>query len=769
MLFKNVFKSFFQKKIQILAVSIIILTSSFIYVSMSSVMTTMESDIESYFKEYNQEDFNAEIVNSVYNKDNQIMTLSQLKSEDEEYFYKTIDKYIEKFKKEYKNTNIELRQSKDINLKLNNKSCTLRFLLDGNLINKTNIEEGSKPKNNNEIAISRCFAENNGLSIGSNIRINNKSYKIVGYVLYPDYTLGIFGDNFLFDGSKIAMANVSEEEFKNIKGNEEFRFSIDADKDYDFSKITNNENVNYISSLTKTSETMRSGLINTELSSGKASVISLTIMISAIAIIIVAIIVSKILHNQKGQIGILKAMGYKNSEIAKPYLILISIISFPMLMIGAILGMLCSRPLKNLYLNYFLLPNSKISVDFVTILFGVIIPFCFFVGLAYLIIYKMLNKKPLDLLSTSSNEKINLLTIIIDKLLRKAKTTTKFKYSFLVKNYGKFMVFLLGIFLSSMLVILGLMMPGYYDKISTSQYKNVDYNYEGIVDYSKGLPTLDNDDEKTISVPDIKYKNNTITIKGLESKNKLYKLKNKKNKNITHKLEEGVIVSEGFSMLNNKTIGDTIKVKINNEIYKFKIVEISEEYDTGTVYVKREKLSKIIGNSDDLYTSIYSKNKLDKKQYKYVISKSDIIEQTDSVKGLVNISLGIIIISAVIISVLILYVLTSLTVEDNYYNISLLKVMGYNKREVNSMILNSYLGYAIISYIISIPITVIIVDELKMYFNQAFHRVFPLNYSSWMGFIGLALIIGSFYLGSISSKRKIEKISLQEVLKEYRE
>lgn len=769
MLFKNVFKSFLKNKIQILAVSIIVLTSSFIYVSMFSVMTTMDNDIKAYFNEYNQEDFNAEIVDSVYYDDNQIMTLSQLKNRNEEYFYKTIDKYIKNFKEEYKNTNIELRQSKDVNFKLNNKSCTLRFLLDGNLINKTNIEEGNKPKNNNEIAISRCFAENNGLSIGSNIKINDKKYKIVGYVLYPDYTLGIFGDNFLFDGSKIAMANVSKNEFENIKGNEEFIFSIDADEDYKFSKIDNNKNVNYISSLTKTSETMRSGLINTELSSGKVSVISLTIMISSIAIIIVAIIVAKILHNQKGQIGILKAMGYKNSEIAKPYLILISAISFPMLMIGAILGIICSEPIKKLYLNFFLLPSSKISVDFVTILFGVIIPFFFFVGLAYIIIYKMINKKPLDLLSTTTNERINVLTIIIDKLLRRAKTTTKFKYSFLVKNYGKFMAFLLGILLSSMLVIIGLMMPGYYDKISTSQYKNVDYNYEGIVDYSKGLPILDNDDEKIISIPDIKYENNTITIKGLEPKNKLYKLRNKKNKDITQKLEKGAIVSEGFAMLNNKAIGDAVKVKINNKIYKIKIVEISEEYDTGTVYIKREKLSTIIGNSDDLYTSVYSKNKLDKKQYKYVISKSDIIEQTDSVKGLVNISLGIIIISAVIISVLILYVLTSLTVEDNYYNISLLKVIGYNKKEVNAMILNSYLGYAIISYIISIPITLIIVEELKKYFNQEFHRVFPLNFSYWMGVIGLILIIGVFYLGSLSSKKKIEKISLQEVLKEYRE
>ena len=41
---------------------------------------------------------------------------------------------------------------------------------------------GELPKNKDEIALDRMFAENNKIKIGDKIKIKNKNYKVSGFV-----------------------------------------------------------------------------------------------------------------------------------------------------------------------------------------------------------------------------------------------------------------------------------------------------------------------------------------------------------------------------------------------------------------------------------------------------------------------------------------------------------------------------------------------------------------------------------------------------------
>jgi putative ABC transport system permease protein len=110
-----------------------------------------------------------------------------------------------------------------------------------------------------------------------------------------------------------------------------------------------------------------------------------------------------------------------------------------------------------------------------------------------------------------------------------------------------------------------------------------------------------------------------------------------------------------------------------------------------------------------------------------------------------------------------------MTVEDNYYNISLLKVMGYSKKEVSSMVLDSYLAYTIISFIASIPITLVALGWMVEFFAQGYGMVIPFEFRSVHALYGFIIIMVIFYGGTYAGKRKINKIALQEVLKAYGE
>ena len=772
MLYKNTYKLFKKKKFQLLGVGIIIFLSSFMYVAMYNATNSMEVTLEKFTKECNQEDFAVEIFQSLMLdetiKEYPMAALSDIKNLDKNVFENIMDKRKNAFEKLYPDTRLELRDSKDILFQYKTESYKIRALKDSETINLSEIEEGRKPSSDNEIALPEIFLEGNSLQIGDKFNINDKDYNIVGTVLFPDYTMLMSGKEFILDNSKITVALFTDKEFDNIKGKEEFRFAGVSDNKIDSEYF--NKGLDFVINVTESSSNMRSGYLVNEIKMSKSSIIGLSMMITSIAIIIVGIIVYKILQNEKGQIGILKAMGYLNKEIGRPYLVLISVIALPMLILGSIIGNFASQPLIDLFAEFYLFPREGIVFSFKGYFIAIIVPFIFFFGLSYIIIRSNLKKKPLDLLKVGEDGRITWLDKIADKLLSKAKTTTKFKYSFLLRNKGKFYVFILGIIFASFLIIMGLMMPGFFDKMSTEGYKLVDYKYEAGIDMTKDLPAIIGNQEKILTIP-IKYQGKNITLKGIDCDNKLYKIYDKKKNEITSSIKDGIVISNSFSMIFDKEKGDSLTLTINEKEEEFEIIDVSKEYGEAQIYFQRSTLSKLYskGENSDLYTGIYSDKPIDKENYSYVIEKQQILEQSKSVQGFMYLAIGVMLGISIVISVIVLFVLTSLTVEDNFYNISLLKVMGYSKKEVNSMIINSYFSYAIIAFFISIPITIASMGYFTESIGNKFDIVLPFIFEPWEGIVGLSIVVIIFYLGSINSKRKIDKISLQEVLKEYRE
>lgn len=774
MLYKNAFKLLKKKKFQLLAIGIIIFLSSFIYVAMYNAMNTIEDTLDKYIKETNQEDFVVNIndyaLSSEVNLNNNLVKLIDLKSSDSQKFNQIMDNRINDFKKQYEDTDLEVRYSKDILFKHNSEAYKMRLLKDAKKINLSYIESGRKPEKDNEIAFPKIFLENNNLKLDDEIIINDKKYRIVGEVLFPDYTLLIFGKEFIIDSKKITVALTTDNEYEKLKGIEKICFSGKISKDVKDFKEYFNKDLPYVESIVDTESNITSGYLFKEVVMGKTVVVGLSIMITGIAIVIVGIILYKILQGEKGPIGVLKALGYLNKEIAKPYIMIIALVALPMLILGSIVGYFMSKSTLKLFAEFYLFPQENIVNNFSVYIFSVVIPFVFFIGLSYLIIKFMIRKKPLDLLKPNSDKKLTKLTVFVDKLLGRCKTVTKFKYSFLIREKGKFIVYILGVMFASSLIILGLMMPRFFTKFITDSYEKVDYKYQAYIDVSKPLPDVENGQEKFISIS-TEVDNHNVVLSGLESDNKLYKLYNDDNEEITSKLQDGVIVTESFKGILDKDIGDEITLDLNGKKMTFSIVGVSEEYKDATVYMERETLSEIYtnGQSKDIFTGVYSEDKMDESKYSSIVTKNDILEQSKSMQGFLYVCIGVMLGVSILIAIIILFVLTSITIEDNYYNISLLKVMGYNKKEVNSMIINSYLAYAMIAYFIALPISVFGIDAFINYIGKGFDMVLPFKFELWQIFVGVASIIIIYFIGTINAKRKVNKISLQETLKVYRE
>ena len=797
-LYKNTFNTFKKKKFQLFAIGIIILLSSLLYTTMFYAIDGLTGPLEVFIEKTNQEDFSVDIINGLTNYDIEnldskysteiinIMTssLSDIKKYDKELYEEILENRINGIQRFNNNLSFELRQCKAIDFKnAKDESNKITLYKDNKTINKAYFEKGEKPVKNNEIAVVTQYAEANGIEIGDSIAINGNTYTVTGFVLFSDNNMPMDMETFIIDNSKITLGLVNDTVYEELQGKESIYLAGEfSDKTIDEDELIESiealkEEFDFVTSATTTANQMRSGGIYQELKGGKAMTAGISIAISSIAVLVILIIISKIVQSQRTQIGVLKSLGYTKKEILKPYIVLLSIISLPMLLIGYGIGVLCADYMKDLYRIFYLIPDGTISTNIGVLFTAIILPIIVIIGLSAILINKMLSKRALDLMKVSKTFKANKLTKLVDKLFKKAKSQTKFKYSFILSNLSKFVIFFLGVLFSSMLIIMALMMSNFFDKMTLDYYKSVDYVYEGHIDLGKEYPTLEDEVEPFIVLPNGVYKDENISIVGLDEDNKLHRLFNKKNKAITESLKDGVIVNSSFALTYDIKKGDNINLKINNNNYEFEVIEVGNDYNGNKVYINRSELSEIVMKDlsfldiekNEFYNGVYSKEPLNKDDYMVVMNKEDILEQSKMLQQFIVVAVYYMIFVAIIIAVLILSILSTMTIEDNYYSISLLKVMGYSKKEVNSMLLQSYFIYSIISYLISVPITAISFNLGVKYLASEFGMVIPLELEWWHILVGLILIIIIFLVGSFGAKKKIDKISLQEVLKEYRE
>ncbi|MDB8791424.1 hypothetical protein PN398_11880, partial [Romboutsia sp. 1001216sp1] len=64
-LFKNTLNTFKKKKLQILAIGIIIALSSFLYTTMFYAIDSLKTPLENFINETNQEDFSISMINGL--------------------------------------------------------------------------------------------------------------------------------------------------------------------------------------------------------------------------------------------------------------------------------------------------------------------------------------------------------------------------------------------------------------------------------------------------------------------------------------------------------------------------------------------------------------------------------------------------------------------------------------------------------------------------------------------------------------------------------
>lgn len=128
--------------------------------------------------------------------------------------------------------------------------------------------------------------------------------------------------------------------------------------------------------------------------------------------------------------------------------------------------------------------------------------------------------------------------------------------------------------------------------------------------------------------------------------------------------------------------------------------------------------------------------------------------------------IGVLALVAFIIGMIVIYVVTSLIVEENKNIISLMKIFGYRKKEINSLILNSSTIVVVIGYILGIPLILAALGVLIQSMEDSVGLALPpARISPLYILVGFIVVMLSYELSKLLCRKKINAVSMSEALK----
>jgi putative ABC transport system permease protein len=216
--------------------------------------------------------------------------------------------------------------------------------------------------------------------------------------------------------------------------------------------------------------------------------------------------------------------------------------------------------------------------------------------------------------------------------------------------------------------------------------------------------------------------------------------------------------------------GDSVNIvrKMDGRIFSVKVDSIADTYAGKFIFMPLGDYNEKFEMPAGSYTGAFSNVPLDipENESYSVITLEEKISGVREALAPTEAMVGVLATIAFIIGLIVIYVVTSLIVEENKNIISLMKIFGYRKREINSLILNSSTIVVVIGYIIGIPMTLSAIGVLTKSLESSIGLSLPpLRISPQFILIGFIVVMFSYELSKLLCRRKVRAVSMSEALK----
>ena len=652
------------------------------------------------------------------------------------------------------------------------KYKTVRIFKNRTDVNKICLMKGKMPKEDNEIGLDRMFADNNDLSVGDYITIENKKMKITGLVAFSDYS-ALFSNNtdLMFDAVLFSVAVVNDNTFYSISANETYSYSWmynDAPSNDTKEKkksdkfmeklatelaMSGNELKTYIPRY----ENSAINFTGDDIGSDRSMMIILLYILITILAFVFAVTINHTIQKESTVIGTLRAMGYSKIHLICHYLTITVIISLIAAIIGNILGYtLFKNVVASMYYGSYSLPTYKTLWDLNAFILTTIVPLIIMIVINTITLQNKLKLSPLKFIRKDLKKNKNSKALKLPNF----KILTRFRLRVVLQNKGSYITLFIGIVFANILLMFGMMMKPLLTHYQDEIVNNMIAKYQYVL--KTPVKVKDSEAEKySMSALEINRKSlqEEVSVYGITNNSKYVKFHVDDGYYISNSLAEKYGLSEGEVI--------TLKEKYSSKKYKF-IIKGIVDYPSGiAVFTSIKNCNRIFDYDLDYFTGYFSNRKLniDKENVLSIITKTDLTKTSRQL----NVSMGemfnLINAFAIVLFLILMYLLTKLIIERNTSSISMTKILGYTTKEIGKIYLIPTSCIVVISILISMFISEKIIKII--YFEMM------KDYSGWLTlYIAPKVYIGMFIIGVISylfvallQVRKINKIPMDEALK----
>lgn len=464
---------------------------------------------------------------------------------------------------------------------------------------------------------------------------------------------------------------------------------------------------------------------------------------------------TRMVEEERTQMGTLKALGYSNKSIISKYLIY----SLSASLIGSIIGLLLGFYIfpKAIFAAYGImydLPPCVIRFKWSYAIIGMIVAILS-TGLAsYFACIKELKEQPSKLMRPKPPKQGKRIFLEkIDFIWSKMNFTQKVTARNLFRNKKRFFTTLIGVAGCTALLLTGFGLGDSISAIMDKQFgENGICNYDVQIVLGKNSADTDAQNKAMEEIkqrPEIKQamKTHMDVIDGTSSRTEnileinlvvpenpaelpeFIKLQNRKSKEKVSLDNNGVIISEKLANKTDTKIGDEITLKANDKDYNVTVTGIVENYTFHYVYMPSELYRNIFGEepSFDYVTAILNDNisTAQKDSLASDLMKVDgidavayttqIIDTFSNILNSLNLVVAIFIIAAGALAFVVLYNLSNINLNERIREVATIKVLGFRDKEVSQYIvreniiltilgtlLGLILGIFLHSYVVSV-------------------------------------------------------------------
>ncbi len=523
-------------------------------------------------------------------------------------------------------------------------------------------------------------------------------------------------------------------------------------------------------------------------------VITIANVIPIFFILIVALMTSntmtRMITEERGEMGTLLSLGYSNEAIIYTYLVYV----LSATLLGAVSGYFIGTTLlPQIVYNCFPvnLPEMIYTVRLPLFITSILVACLLMIYVTVSTCTKELKSSPAYLLRPEPPkrgkkvflEKIN---FIWSKLSFSSKVT--------IRNIARYKKRVIITLIAGMgctfMIMIGLALKDSINTVGNKQFNDI-LTYDNLIVLNKNISELDEKlkEELTPLIKDEVLLNQTSS-KVIKKDNSLdafiftpqdlskdfYKYFPLTEVNEEKKIKlnnKGVVITPKIAERFKLEVGDEFTIELSNKkTYELKVSAITENYVSNYIYMTKEYYENIFGTVPT-YNVIASTNKEEKDLAKKLLSIENVISvnfnedllktANEAVKGLNSVVLVLVVISS-LLAFTVLYNLTSINISERTREIATLKVLGFRDFESNEYIYRETLITTIVGIILGLIITRPL-HNIVMSLLEVDHMVFLRTIKPTSYIFASVMTLLFAIIMQIVTYYKMKKINMIESLK----